>query len=371
MTAHNLPSAVQDSLARLAESSDRSSPTVFAGREEEFSLLNEAVRGAQRDESGHTVVVQGVPGAGKTALLKEYAVRLLAASADTERPVIPVPLPPGAIDGPPGAIVREIDRRFREFEASNEWNRRLNRAVSGVSLIGNTLFAAFTRKDFMDFRPSAKSPDSLPAVLEDYIAFRFDRRESTIVLLVDEAQNLNNTDRVRDHLGRLHDGMEGLTKVLLACFGLQNTTHRLRELGLSRLATGHVRSIGALSDDDARRAVTGTLETAFADFAFDESSFDEVRRSRWINEAADTILAESANFPHHLVNGCRAIAQITLDEGIDDAPPTEKLREKCGEHKREYYDARLHPWAKHITALAYAFGNGAMNGRRLAMSSAS
>ena len=45
-----------------------------------------------------------------------------------------------------------------------------------------------------------------------------------------------------------------------------------------------------------------------------------------------------------------------LSEGIDDTPPANKLRDRCREHKREYYDARLTPWADHMTALAHAFG---------------
>ena len=78
---------------------------------------------------------------------------------------------------------------------------------------------------------------------------------------------------------------------------------------------------------------------------------------QWIGSASDTILAESAGFPHHLTNGCRALAQIVLVEGVKDVPPIEKLRHECKEHKREYYEARLLPWANHITALAHAFGD--------------
>lgn len=360
MTWDDLPTAVRDSLARLAKSSDRASPTVFVGREDEFTLLDDAVRGVQRNESGHTVLIQGVPGAGKTALLNEYATRLLTrpADLDAEKPIIPVPLQPGTIDRTPAAIVQEIDRQFREFEGSDEWRGRANKAASGASLLGNALFAAFTRREFNDFRPSARSPDSLPIALEDYVAFRFDRRESTIVLLVDEAQNLPDTARVRDHLGVLHGGIKGHTQVLLACFGLENTTDRLRELGLSRLATGHTRSIGVLSDEEAKQTVTGTLAAALAELSFADDSPGNARRSRWIAAAAATILAESANFPHHLVNGCRALAQIVLDEGIGDVPPAERLRDQCQAHRREYYDARLRPWANHMTALAHAFGSG-------------
>ena len=189
MQAQEMAPVVRDSLRRLAKTSDRAAPTVFAGRKGEFALLNDAVRGVQNGEKGHTVVIQGVPGVGKTALLNEYATRLLAANADAEQPVIPVPLQSGALNTPPAAIVEEVDRRFREFGASRNWNRVANRAVDGVALLGNALFAAVTRKNIHEFIPSARAPDSLPIALEDYVAFRFDRRESTIVLLVDEAQN--------------------------------------------------------------------------------------------------------------------------------------------------------------------------------------
>lgn len=350
-SSQTLPSSVRDSLARLAESSDRASPTVFAGREGEFGLLDAAARGARRGEPGHTVVIHGVPGAGKTALLNEYAARLLAANAGTEQPAIAVPLRPGDLDAPPLAILEEIDWQFREFERGNEWADRRNRLVGGASLLGNALFAAFTKRDLKDFRPSARAPASLPVALDDYVAFRFDRRASTIVLLVDEAQNLSDTAEVRRHLDALHGGVRAHA-VVLACFGLGTTTDRLQALGLSRLATGHVRSLGALSDADAERTVTGTLRVALADFAFK----DDGRRDQWIGAAAATILAESANFPHHLANGCRALAELALAEGIGEQPPA-RLRERCRACRREYYDARLHPWAHHVTALARAFRN--------------
>ena len=279
-----------------------------------------------------------------------------------ENPVIPVPLRPGDLDVPPAALLQEVDRQFHEFESSSEWSSRVNRVAAGASLASNALFAALTKRNFDDFRPSAKAPHSLHSLhiaLDDYVAFRFDRRESTIVLLVDEAQNLKNTTRVRTHLDALHGGIVGRTKVVLACFGLMKTTDHLRELGLSRLATDHVRSIASLSEEDAKRAVTGTLDIALAGSMFQDGPFDKTQRERWIATAAGAILSESANFPHHLANGCRALAQIVLDEGIGEVPPTEELRKRCRDHRRAYYDARLRPWARHMTALVQTFGSGA------------
>ena len=115
-----LSPAVRESLARLATISDRTPPVVFAGREDEFSLLNGALHGVQRGELGHTVVIQGVPGAGKTALLNEYATRLLA-SDDAGRLVVPVPLTPGVLDSTPAAMIEEIDKEFREFVHPTTW----------------------------------------------------------------------------------------------------------------------------------------------------------------------------------------------------------------------------------------------------------
>ena len=354
MPGNHLSSTVRDALARLATTADRTSPAVFAGRNDEFRLLDGAAQRVAEGQRGHTVVIEGVPGAGKTALLDEYAARLMAADAKASRPVVPVPLRPGDLDNPPGAIIQEVARQFSEFEASKEWGRSVNRIVGGASLVANTLFAHFTRKAFAEFKPSARAPNSLPVALDEYVSSRLGRRDSTVLLLVDEAQNLSDTPHVRHNLDALHGGVRGRAQVMLACFGLTNTADRLRELGLSRLARGHLRTIGPLSAEDAKHTVQGTLELALADHPFDHGSID--RMAQWIGAAVDAILAESGNFPHHLANGCHALAEILLNEGIGDVPPVEKLRGLCRDHKREYYEARLRPWFDHTVALAHAFG---------------
>ena len=344
---NDLPPTVQASLHRLATTGDRTTPVVFAGREPEFKLLDEAVDAVRHGESGRTVVIQGVPGAGKTALLGEYAIRLLSGRHMAGRPIVPVSLRPNDFDDPPMAVLEEVDRQFREFEATGRWGGPINRIVGAAAIAGNAVFSAVTKRNFSEFKASARAPNSLPVALDEYVSFRFDRRDSTILLMVDEAQNLNDTPQVRRHLDALHGGVHGRLQVLLACFGLVNTIDRLRELGLSRLASGHSRSIGTLSRGEAKRTVNGTLATAF----------DEVQRPRWIDRAATVILDESSDFPQHLTNGCRALAEIVLDEGIGDSPPVEQLRARCRERRREYYNARLRPWSMHTTALAHAFAH--------------
>ena len=351
-----LPSDVYASLAHLVQMSDRDHPMVFAGRDQEFELLDSAIYGAQRGGVGRTVVVQGVPGAGKTSLLNEHANRLSARGQEGQPPVIPVPLRPNDLDAAPAAIIEEIDRQYREFVTVDDRSARLDSAANSAMLAARTLFASFTKRDFSEFRPSARAPASLPIALDEYVSFRVGRQGSTIVLLVDEAQNLEDTQHVRRHLDALHGGIRGNTHMVLVCFGLANTVERLRTLGLSRLANGHVRTIGPLSNKDAHRVVIDTLDVALSGYAFGDGSSDDVERERWIGKAAGAILGESANFPHHLANGCRGFAEIVLNEGVAAEPPIETLRRKCAGYRTDYYNIRLLPWESHTIALSLAFG---------------
>ena len=336
-------------------------PAVFAGRESELDLLDVAVQCTQEGEVGHTVVVKGVPGAGKTTLLNEYASRCLLANDDGERVVVPVPLQPEDLDATPAALIQAVDRKFREFNELDQWRRRVDSWQSTAALVANALFAAATRKRCGEFTKSASAPESLPTALEDYVAFKLDRRPCTLVLLVDEAQNLNDSDRVKRHLSALHGGIQGPAQVLLACFGLADTDSRLADLGLSRLARDHVRTIGTLSRDAAKEVVYGTIEHGIGSCEFGDGAFAGQRRKAWIDKATAIVLSESADFPHHLTNGCCALAEALLRDGLTDEPPTRAVIAACRRHKRDYYEARLRKWSAHTMALAHAF-DGSRNG---------
>ena len=230
-----------------------------------------------------------------------------------------------------------------------------NRAAAAGGIAVNVLVASMTKKPFKDFTPASSAPDSFDLALNEYATFRFGAKKATFLLLLDEAQNILDTPRARSYLSTLHMGMDGV-KVALACFGLADTTKRLDELGLSRLASGHVRTLGMLSNDESERTVRKTLERGLAKFTFHYGPFDEDERTKWIGTATNAILEASANFPHHLANGCKALGRILLHDGVLREPPVDRLQEMCSERRREYYDARLESWSNHKTALAYGFG---------------
>ena len=311
---------LRESLARMAEVSDRTPPVAFVGRRDEIALLDEAVRGVQRGDVGRTVVVQGVPGAGKTALKEQYIARTL--SQGTDDLVIPVPLRPDDLQIPPLAMVELVDRCLLKHGGQGTWMQTANRAAAAGGIAVDVLVASMTKKPFRDFTPASSAPDSFDLALNEYAAFRFGAKKATFLLLLDEAQNVLDTPRARSYLSALHMGMDGV-KVALACFGLADTTKRLSELGLSRLASGHVRTLGMLSNDESEKTVRKTLERGLAKFTFDYGPFDEDERTKWIGTATNAILEASANFPHHLANGCKALGRILLEDGVLREPPVD------------------------------------------------
>ena len=187
---------LRDTLSRMARMGDRTTPVVFAGRDDEFDLLDDAVKCTQEGDTGHTVVIKGVPGAGKTALLNEYAARLLAHGDDEERIVLPVPLQAHDLNNSARALVQRIDESFRELDRSKDWRRHADHWLAKAKVAGDFLSTLATRKRLGEFFDSVDADRSLRSALGDYMAFKLAPRPCTIVLLVDEAQALSDTERV-------------------------------------------------------------------------------------------------------------------------------------------------------------------------------
>ena len=152
-----------------------------------------------------------------------------------------------------------------------------------------------------------------------------------IVLFVDEAQNIpidTRLEHVRDFCSSIHEGTVP-AKMAVCVFGLTGTTDKLRAAGVSRLQAGRFYRLGALADDDCRKAV----RRCFAQFG--------VRRYRhW----EDVIVERSAQFPQHLAgfltSAMTKIREHPVDEGGFDASKAD-LRAALagGDDIRRYYCA--------------------------------
>ena len=358
-----LPAAVADLLRRIALDADRSSPLVFAGRSHELARLNDIAEAVGFGSKGQTAIVDGAPGAGKTTLRDEFRNRLLATAADahdTDRIALGIPLRPGDLDNTPLSLVKTLDQELRDMADAGPM------AVANATIdVAKRALSLYTRQDAWAGTLGVDAASTLKAVLDNYVGGVFNRLGITFLLLVDEAQNLADTQQVRNNLDALHGGEFGKAKAALICFGLPNTRQRLADLGLSRLAVDHTFALAAMKNGEAAAFVNGTLdavthaggESAWRSY-LERRGIDAEGWRRWRSSVSHAILHQSAGFPHHLANAVRELSKILVREGVGVEPPIEKLRRACRERRREYYEQRLAPFNAHTRALAARFAGG-------------
>lgn len=359
-----LPKRIEIALADYDRRRDRDVPPVFVGRTDELRFLRDTVAAAKSGARGVTAVVQGVPGAGKSALCAQVERELQAATAD-EAPVAVVSKECDFFNRTPVSMVKELAaevpvrldllRRLPGFEKAEE---HIGKAV-GVAT------ALLKRGSSLDLAMQAMNLDessSLGAAL-DAFRERMWPAGIALILAIDEAQGMEDAPQVRSNLGAIH-GKRFATNIAILAFGLQDTAARLRELGLSRLASGQIRSLGQLTSADSAGLVDQTLDhlgltaedEAWRQYAAERGFSANEDWKAWRDAAKALILEESAGFPHHLVNGVRGVCQVVLGGGLRHPGDRElaRLRQLCRSSKDEYYSARLEPFADHTAAIAAA-----------------
>ena len=361
-----MPAHIEAALRDYDRRRDRASPPVFVGRASERAFLHDTVAAAQSGAEGITAVVQGVPGVGKSALCRQFEKELRAATADG-KPVAVVAKDCDFFARPPVSMVKELAadvpvrmdllRRLPGFEKAED---HVGRAIGFAT-------ALLKRGSSLDLALQAMNLDSsssLGAALDTF-AENMWPAGVTLILAVDEMQNMEDTPQVRRNLQAIH-GKRFDTNIAIVGFGLQNTAARLRGLGLSRLGADQVCALGCMDGTDAARLVDETFDHLGLASEHDrwryyarQLGFGFEDWTCWRNAAKAVILEESANFPHHLVGGVRAVCRIVLAGELRHPGRRElsMLRERCRNSKREYYAARLAPVANHTLALAAALRN--------------
>ena len=355
-----MPEHIEAALRDFDRRRDRASPPVFTGRASELAFLHDAVAAAQSGAEGITAVVQGVPGVGKSALCRQFETELGSAVGD-QKPVAVIAKDCDFFDRPSLRMVKELAadvpvrmdllRRLPGFEKADDHVRRIVGFATALLKRGSSLDLALQAMNL-------DQSSSLGTALDTFAETMWPEG-ITLILAVDEMQNLEDTPHVRRNLQAIH-GKRFDTNIAIVGFGLQDTTATLHRLGLSRLGADQVRTLGCMDEADAARLVDETLDylglqaeredwLAYANqFGFGAEDW-----TNWRNAAKNVILEESANFPHHLVNGIRGVCRIVLDGELRQRE-LDVLRRLCRNSKKDYYAARLAPFARHTLALAAA-----------------
>ena len=348
--------ALFDGLEGFCADSDRTTPPVFVGRKGELAALAlalERTASAERPPRGMFRVVQGLPGAGKTALCERFLESVDGQQVGGRR-TFGVKLHPGILSRPPLELAMQITE---ELPAGALGKHFRNVVSTGSQVVG-------PRKSIFEMTNAnhGLSRDSdLTACLNVY-AERHWGENVAIALAFDEMQACPATKESVAALGVLHKALHK-ARIAVFCFGLHNTAEHLREnLQLSRLAKAAEVPLGPLEGDEGRQVVERTLDALgvstnasawrryIAARGVDASAWED-----WRRRLVDEVEARAGGFPHHLVAGllaaCEAIHANRHQYGpAEDLLPT--ILDALEKTKATFYEQRLgRELETHVAAL--------------------
>ncbi len=323
----------------------------FRGREAEYGVYRSAVSSLGEGIVGSgTMIFQGAPGAGKSALMAECREAVRRHSTP-EAPWVAVELDPHSLLSPV-AVVRTL------VQAASTESGRLREQASGPSGIkrlealrdlGRTLFRELSDRGGgaggLSGGGRRERADDITAswVFQDVAALleRF-----RIVVCVDEAQNMPVAESTKGVMDCLHRDPQGIPLVA-AFFGLSDTQEVLRQCGLSRFAGGRVVNLEPLAQEAAAEVFRAVFDTY-------EFKGTPEERDTWVIRLAEL----SQGWPQHINRVAVAAARVIQDHGGQiERPWLEQALAQGRERKEEYYAERLAagsrpPWVYRQMALA-------------------
>ncbi len=305
----------------------------FRGRDAEYEVFRSALTSFSKGTlGGGTMIFQGAPGAGKSALMQECmaAVRL---HSTPEVPWVAVAIKSRALQSPIDVVATMVDALHKESE-------RLRSVSSGVATtktfdnllqMGKKLYQELSERGGGAFGLSVGGRRSGEFTVEG--VFRNAApllSKFHIVVCVDEAQNMPIAETTRDVIDILHQSSHGIP-LLTAFFGLSNTQDVLRRCGLSRLADERIVNLEPLHYDDAVCAI----QSVFDAYQFTGTLAD---RTAWVESLAEL----SQGWPQHVNRVCVAAVRVIREHGGQiNSELLEQALERGKESKDRYYAARL------------------------------
>ena len=322
----------------------------FSGREREISVFRKVADALSLGRQGNaTIVVEGPPGAGKSALMCQFMEDMRSLPSIGRRRWLPVPLLAGHAESPPEvadaideAIVAQLAADLLATRKASPKQpgetaglvKKLSEYWGGdINLAGATAKA----KEFFDRGGSlwgfslGASRQGAPQSISEAARRRAAWQSWQIILMIDEAQGIRpgQPHAGEGTLGALHQGIVR-APVSFCAFGLPGTLAALADAGVSRLTSGRAIRLGGLDDTAARHTVNRCF-----------NAFGVANGRSW----GEAILGRSANWPQHLaVYLNAAIGQIfekspnSMDAGRADLAAAMRL----GDQGREaYYGQRL------------------------------
>ncbi len=301
-------------LQKYINKKDRAAPLFFTGRREELAIAHAALDNLKEGEAeGNTVVFQGAPGAGKTALLNHLKekfrsrcdVARLSAST-THKPNI-------ALFEVLEQIEPDIAETLRQsHQLTVQGDLKAMVLEGGVSSASTTMPQEIVSiNQLMTVRKNKNVP---------------------LVLFLDEAQNANGDlpDGKSSILQQLHEGVAG--NVSLIAGGLSSTCARLNRLGISRLSYSNTATLQPLREQEVIASLEAFLNNE--DFCIDGRGYDTTPLQQ-------IVINESFGWPQHLTSTLHAISEELIKVGGQLAEcDINAIQQRSQARREDYYMRR-------------------------------
>ncbi len=304
-------------LVEFIEDKDRGRASIFVGRKAELSHVQACVNKLLRRQDGVapgidlTTVIQGAPGAGKSALLEKIAEDW--PPGEKSKPVA-IRIAASSLKLPAGELLAIISRQVAGDSAIRQTLARF-RSIS-VNLAGMANFTAD-----MDASQSTAKPLT-PIIL------LFDEIQSVLAGSISDQSRENLTD----NLGLLHTGEHG-APIFPIYGGLANSADLLRCAGLTRLTMGSELTLPGFSDDEMDE-----LMTRFVDKHLSSARPAQSTLKRWDM----AFRRDSQGWPMHCRNFLIALCEeIRSKDWRPDAVNLDTARRHAQQLRFTYYTHRM------------------------------
>ena len=281
---------------------DRGPAKYFHGREEIIDTFSSVLEFSREENEGTTFLIQGAPGAGKTALLD----------------------------------VLSRQAKSNGWEIADITIKNLYSPVSMAQSLGEAyvLNSEAALKVGITFIEGGLVESVAGHASSEEILKRL-APETGLILVLDEAQylrNLNKTPKeqnlARDTLDVIHNGKLESPVILLTA-GLGTSESAYGSLGISRIDVDCTVQLGRL-DKESERAVIQDWLTQAGGAAGDPS--------RWI----DSIAEQAHGWPQHIISYIKpAVKFLISNHGKMTERGLEFVHEKGNEYREMYYKKRV------------------------------
>lgn len=278
---------------------DRGPAKYFHGRKQILSDFGEILKYSKQNKWGTTFLIQGAPGAGKTALLAKC-----------------------------GELARDRGWKISDIDPPALWNPDELRQSLGIKI---KIEGGSARVGIPGIGEAEVSAGRFPHTMKTLLQ----RGRDPLLLTLDEAQTLGKNEvlppdqahTASSVLNAIHNGKLNKPVLLLAA-GLGTTTESFRSFGISRFEGNALVQLGALGKKAERAVLRDWLA---------EDGRAEGDTTAWI----DSVTRETHGWPQHILSYVKpALSQLHTAKGEMTAEGLNAVLEAGRTGRAAYYKQR-------------------------------